>query len=97
MFLCFPLHQVNAGYDPVSNCYRIKTLDSYHAYDQVFIHYGPHDNVNLLLEYGFVIPSNPHDAVSFELGEPLIELTFGQRGGFGVFNAGSSSKAVFEP
>ncbi|XP_030850055.1 SET domain-containing protein 4 [Strongylocentrotus purpuratus] len=63
-----PGAEVTAGFDPVSNCYRIKTLDSYHAYDQVFIHYGPHDNVNLLLEYGFVIPSNPHDAVSFELG-----------------------------
>ncbi|XP_041463204.1 SET domain-containing protein 4-like isoform X2 [Lytechinus variegatus] len=63
-----PGAEVSAGFDSASNTYQIKTLDSYRTYDQVFIHYGPHDNVNLLLEYGFVIPSNPHDVVCFELG-----------------------------
>lgn len=31
--------------------------------DQVFINYGPHDNLKLYIDYGFIVPNNPHDSV----------------------------------
>lgn len=31
----------------------------------MFINYGPHDNRKLLLEYGFILPKNLHNTVSF--------------------------------
>ncbi|KAL3310078.1 SET domain-containing protein 4 [Cichlidogyrus casuarinus] len=34
--------------------------------DQVFINYGPHDNLTLLAEYGFCYPNNPHDSVQID-------------------------------
>lgn len=33
------------------------------AGQQVFLHYGPHDNAHLLAFYGFIIPGNPNDSV----------------------------------
>ena len=37
------------------------------ANTQAFINYGPHDNLKLYLEYGFVLPDNPHDCVPLRL------------------------------
>lgn len=37
------------------------------ADEQAFINYGPHDNLKLYLEYGFVLPNNPHDTVQLRL------------------------------
>jgi len=36
---------------------------------QVFINYGPHDNLKLCFEYGFTLNDNPHDAVPIELAD----------------------------
>ena len=44
-------------------CYELTTEDSFSAGEQVFINYGPHDNLRLLLDYGFVVPGNTQDAV----------------------------------
>ena len=33
----------------------------------MFINYGPHDNRKLLIEYGFILPKNLHNAVTFSL------------------------------
>lgn len=45
--------------------YRIKTLKPFCRGSQVYINYGSHDNSKLFIEYGFFIPDNPLDYVSF--------------------------------
>ncbi|KAK7493088.1 hypothetical protein BaRGS_00015609 [Batillaria attramentaria] len=71
--------KVQAGFNKQNNCYEIVTLDTYHAHDQVFINYGPHDNTTLFLVYGFTLPHNIHNAVCFSV-EDLQEL----RGPFNI-------------
>lgn len=33
----------------------------------VFICYGPHNNITLLMEYGFIIENNPYNSISIPL------------------------------
>ncbi|XP_019867206.2 SET domain-containing protein 4 [Aethina tumida] len=49
--------------------YSLKTLFDYKKNEQVFISYGPHDNLKLLMEYGFFIPGNKFDVVKFSFSE----------------------------
>ena len=58
---------VKAGFNPESQCYEIRTLQPVKKYQQVFINYGPHDNVKLFLEYGFIVPGNIHSTVEFSI------------------------------
>ncbi|XP_071113337.1 SET domain-containing protein 4-like [Haliotis cracherodii] len=48
-----------------SGRYEIVTCDSYRKYDQVFIHYNPHSNDQLFVEYGFTLPANPFNVYEF--------------------------------
>ena len=51
-------------YSSVSNgCYRLMTEHDVAAGEQVFIDYGPRDNLQLMIDYGFVVPGNSRDAV----------------------------------
>ncbi|XP_071491780.1 SET domain-containing protein 4-like [Diadema antillarum] len=86
-----PTADICAGLDLDANCYRITTQDRYDAFSQVFIHYGPHDNAALLLEYGFVIPENPHDVVFFSL-DAVMDAVKWVRGKHGQMaqNSGNS-------
>lgn len=43
--------------------YELRSLVTFKKYDQVFIHYGSHDNLKLFLDYGFIIPNNINDTV----------------------------------
>ncbi|CAL4119849.1 unnamed protein product [Meganyctiphanes norvegica] len=52
--------EVTAGLNPVNSCYEIITQVPYKRHEQVFINYGPHDNLKLYTEYGFILPDNPH-------------------------------------
>ncbi|XP_013774095.1 SET domain-containing protein 4-like isoform X2 [Limulus polyphemus] len=61
--------QVKAGMNQENNCYEIVTLTPFSKYSQVFINYGNHDNRRLLLEYGFILPSNPNDIIQFSSEE----------------------------
>ena len=47
----------------------VSTNKAYKKYDQVFITYGPHDNLKLCLEYGFVLDANGNDQVPLSLDE----------------------------
>lgn len=41
--------------------YSLITLVPFKKFSQVFIHYGDHGNLKLLLDYGFVLSENEHD------------------------------------
>ncbi|XP_021373659.1 SET domain-containing protein 4-like isoform X2 [Mizuhopecten yessoensis] len=64
---------ITAAFNVNSNCYEIQTENTYRKYDQVFISYGNHDNAHLLVEYGFVLPNNPNDAVEFSF-DSLLDI-----------------------
>ncbi|XP_013400368.1 SET domain-containing protein 4 isoform X2 [Lingula anatina] len=61
--------KVDAGYNYDTKRYEIITWTAYSKYQQVYINYGPHNNTRLLVEYGFVLPSNCHNAVQFDLDQ----------------------------
>ncbi|XP_034041593.1 SET domain-containing protein 4 [Thalassophryne amazonica] len=58
-----PDMQVSAGFCDTTRCYEIRTVSGIRRHQQAFINYGSHDNHRLLLEYGFIAPSNPHSMV----------------------------------
>ncbi len=68
MHASFVVFQVKAGFDGTSNSFNIVTEIPYGKGDQAFISYGPHDNAKLLLEYGFILPHNHHNAVKVGRG-----------------------------
>lgn len=47
--------------------YQLQTLKPVKKFEQIFIHYGNYNNTKLLLEYGFVLPSNEMDFLEFTL------------------------------
>ncbi|XP_034511626.1 SET domain-containing protein 4 isoform X7 [Ailuropoda melanoleuca] len=58
-----PRVQVKAAFNEETRCYEIRTASGCRKHEEVFICYGPHDNQQLLLEYGFVSIQNPHACV----------------------------------
>lgn len=63
--------QVTTGINQENSCYEITTHVPYDQFTQVFINYGPHDNIKLCIEYGFTLPSNPYSYVPVTLEEVL--------------------------
>ncbi|XP_071136518.1 SET domain-containing protein 4-like [Mytilus edulis] len=61
--------EVEAAFNKNNNCFEIKTYNSFRKYDQVFISYGAHSNTHLLMEYGFILPDNPHDVYELDYDE----------------------------
>lgn len=66
--------KVNVLYDDKNRLYSIQTLVPYKKNDEVFINYGGHSNEKLFLEYGFILPENRNDSVSFTQDEFLQAL-----------------------
>ncbi|KAL7852571.1 hypothetical protein SRHO_G00183560 [Serrasalmus rhombeus] len=74
-----PKVQVEAGFNKLTRCYEIRTIQSCRKFQQAFICYGPHDNQRLLLEYGFVAPGNQHSVVYVDLGILKVCLNEGDK------------------
>jgi hypothetical protein len=55
-------------------CWRVISQDSHKAGEQVFFTYGACDNLKLLLQYGFCLPSNPEAVVLFDVRD-LIDAS----------------------
>lgn len=64
--------QVAVQVEKTEHFYNLKSSNNFPKHSQVFINYGPHDNLKLYLEYGFIVPENPQDCVNFTL-EDIIE------------------------
>lgn len=52
-----------------STSYTLKTENSFKKYEQIFISYGSHNNLKLLLEYGFIVPNNRHDYIEITVND----------------------------
>jgi len=55
--------------------FRLTANSPYKQDSQVFLHYGPLKNWQLLLYYGFLVPENPYDSMSVYFELPEDELT----------------------
>ncbi|KAJ3656597.1 hypothetical protein Zmor_015665 [Zophobas morio] len=76
--------------------YQLTTLTSYKKYEQVFISYGGHDNVKLLMEYGFFIPGNCNDCISIQSEEVFRVLRLGLgEGQYRFINRHDLNKELF--
>lgn len=61
--------------------YQLYSLNEICKYNEVFISYGSHDNMKLLLEYGFFIYDNKFDCIKFNYEEIFntLKLNFNER------------------
>lgn len=55
--------QIDSGFNVRKQCFEITTLIPYKKGEQVYINYGPHDNLAILKEYGFVLSENSYNFV----------------------------------
>lgn len=69
MFNHSPVACVRATVNHLNGAYTIITEKLFKKHSEVFINYGPHSNIKLFLEYGFVVPSNPQDSVNLSVNE----------------------------
>lgn len=65
---------VTVGLNARGDAYEIITQKEVEKHSETFINYGPHDNLKLCLEYGFMIPGgkNSHDSVPITVEELVI-------------------------
>ncbi|XP_066283087.1 SET domain-containing protein 4-like [Branchiostoma lanceolatum] len=76
-----PSVQTDTDFNVNSKCYEVKTETACRKYSQVFINYDPYDNARLLMEYGFVLPHNPHSVVKFTADDLVACLSVDDRNG----------------
>ncbi|KAL0073897.1 hypothetical protein F4703DRAFT_1894784 [Phycomyces blakesleeanus] len=58
--------KIQSDFNIKNQCFEIKTLVPYAKGEQVFISYGPHDNLAILKEYGFVVPDNVFNYIQLD-------------------------------
>jgi len=66
--------QVAVQVEKTEHFYNLKSSNNFPKHSQVFINYGPHDNLKLYQEYGFIVPENPQDCVTFILEDFMETL-----------------------
>jgi histone-lysine N-methyltransferase SETD3 len=64
----------SGSYDATTDTYCFHTAVDCAAGEQVFVSYGAHDNLALLLIYGFMLPCNAHDAALLPRCPVLTDL-----------------------
>lgn len=69
LFNHVPSAQVEAMLVETDHSYQVKTLVPVPKYGQVFIEYGAHSNLKLLVDYGFTVPNNQHDSIALSLDD----------------------------
>lgn len=69
MFNHSPFACVRATVNHLNGAYTIVTEKLFKKHSEVFINYGPHSNIKLFLEYGFIVPSNPQDSIYLSANE----------------------------
>lgn len=69
MFNHSPAACVRATVNHLNGAYTIITEKLFKKHSEVFINYGPHSNIKLFLEYGFIVPSNPQDSIHLSANE----------------------------
>ncbi|KAI9259089.1 hypothetical protein BY458DRAFT_517736 [Sporodiniella umbellata] len=55
--------KIESGFNRKNQSFEIKTKTCYKKGEQVYINYGPHDNLAMLKEYGFVLKENCYNFV----------------------------------
>lgn len=74
MFNHSPVACVRATVNHLNGAYTIITEKLFKKHSEVFINYGPHSNIKLFLEYGFIVPSNPQDSVYLSANEIISKI-----------------------
>jgi len=74
-----------------SGCYEYRAGYALAAGEEVMVQYGPHNNVDLLFNYGFALRQNTHDHIS--LGPLLPQLDTG-RTDTGVADTGRTDTGI---
>ncbi|XP_019637584.1 PREDICTED: SET domain-containing protein 4-like [Branchiostoma belcheri] len=65
--------KIRHRYNDKSQFLESRTESVYRRHAEVMNSYGRADNDNLLLEFGFVVPGNPADTVTFNLVQDVLE------------------------
>lgn len=65
----------SAGYNPETRAFELVAEREYSRGEQVFIHYGPLPNRELLQHWGFILTVNPHDVLLLRLDD-LLPCTY---------------------
>lgn len=69
-FLDFVNHSIEPNtiskFNSLTRSYEIRTLKSIDLNEQITFNYNPHSNIDLFIEYGFVLLSNPFNQLNIE-------------------------------
>lgn len=69
-YLDFVNHSIQPNtiskFNPSTRCYEIYSIQTIHFDEEITFLYNPHSNIDLFIEYGFVLSSNPSNFINIE-------------------------------